>query len=93
MSVSALTTRESAVLYASSAVLTLGIVPWTVVAMAGVNRGLLSRAEAGVVEKEESEEVLRGLERWVVLNGLRSVFPLVGGVVGVVAGMGWPVLA
>lgn len=95
VSVSALTTRESAVLYAASAVLTLGIVPWTLVAMAGTNKALLDRAEAGVVvEKEdEKQEVLKGLEKWIVLNGVRSLFPLVGAVVGVVAGMGWPVLA
>ncbi|KAH8428467.1 DUF1772 domain-containing protein [Aspergillus melleus] len=95
VSVSALTTRESAILYVASAVLTVGIVPWTVVAMTGTNKALLARADSGaVVEKEdEKREVLGGLERWVVLNGVRSLFPLVGGVVGVVAGMGWPVLA
>ncbi|PLB54699.1 DUF1772-domain-containing protein [Aspergillus steynii IBT 23096] len=93
-SVSALSTRESALLYVASAVLTIGIVPWTIVAMTGTNRKLLGRAEAGVtIEKGDEREVLEGLERWAVLNAVRGVFPLLGGVVGVVAGMGWPVLA
>lgn len=76
--------------YAGAAFLTLGIVPWTLVAMTSTNDriAVVTEIEAGdESEKSErsglSDEEFDGLlSQWQVLNGIRGVFPLVGGVLG-----------
>lgn len=77
--------------YAGAAFLTLGIVPWTLVVMTSTNDRIAAVAE--IEAGNETEEKSKGgglsdeefdglLGRWQVLNGIRGVFPLVGGVLG-----------
>jgi hypothetical protein len=76
---------NSSFLYAVSGILTVGIVPFTLAFMMGTNHSL----EAKVGSKDETEatrtEVESLLERWGLLNAVRGVFPLVGGVVAALA--------
>jgi len=58
--------------------LTIAIYPFTIVLMGSTNDALMSAADTGV-----GAEMVRGLvERWGVLNLLRGLLPLAGGVVG-----------
>jgi hypothetical protein len=66
-----------------AAVATLGIVPYTVVVMTRTLERLVQLArqaekgELGVKDMYEAEKLLGW---WVVLNGIRSLFPLLGAV-------------
>lgn len=73
----------SASLYLSAALLTIGIVPWTVVTMTKTNNSLIAIAEAA--KTPVVTEVSELLKRWTSLNGVRSCFPLLGGVLGLFA--------
>jgi hypothetical protein len=78
---------NSARLYGVAAVMTIAIVPWTLLMMSSTNNRLLAKAkETGSGNgKEDDREVGELLKRWTTLNGVRSLLPLVGGVVGLVA--------
>ncbi|PLB39875.1 DUF1772 domain-containing protein [Aspergillus candidus] len=67
-------------LYGAAAVLTVGIVPWTMVGMSVTNGKLLELADGKGKGKEREVEGL--LERWMGLNAVRAALPLLGGVVG-----------
>ncbi|KAL2870150.1 uncharacterized protein BJX67DRAFT_378682 [Aspergillus lucknowensis] len=68
-------------LYSAAAALALAIVPWTLGAMRTTNKLLLDRAAATWVPTERSsEQVEELLGKWIVLNGVRGVFPFVAGV-------------
>ncbi|KAJ6012660.1 hypothetical protein N7522_003015 [Penicillium canescens] len=79
--------RHSA-LYCSAAALTLGIVPYTIIAMGKTNGKLLEKSELDprVTEKAgaEIDELVRS---WISLNGFRSLLPLAGGFFGILAAL------
>ncbi|RAK95500.1 DUF1772 domain-containing protein [Aspergillus ibericus CBS 121593] len=86
----AIAPRGSSSLYTVSAALVLAIMPFTVGVMKGTNDRLKGWAGRGVVEGKnggEEEEVVGLLRRWAVLNGVRALWPLIGGIVGLVAGL------
>lgn len=79
--------------YASAAVLTVSIVPFTLVAMSSTNNALIDVCEAqnqgapaGAAEATdpEIEELLRD---WVSLNRLRSLLPLIASLTGIAAAL------
>lgn len=69
-------------LYIAAAALTIGIVPYTFIFMAGTNNTLLKKAES---TSDADKEVPALVERWNSLNLGRSVFPLAGAICAVVA--------
>ncbi|KLJ05797.1 hypothetical protein EMPG_10770 [Blastomyces silverae] len=85
------TAENTASLYCAAGVLTLSIVPFTLIAMMKTNGALLEQAK--VVESEPTvkvgarEETERLLCRWIGLNGVRSLFPLAGALVGLYAAL------
>jgi hypothetical protein len=71
-------------LLSTAAVSTVLIVPWTLLTMLPTNNALhakLAAADAQTDAKEDSE-LLELLKKWAGLNGVRSVFPLVGAITG-----------
>lgn len=73
-------------LYCAAAVLTLGIVPFTFTAMARTNNTLMSRSKEELEpSKRISTELDDLLRKWISLNGVRSLFPLVASFVGIFA--------
>jgi hypothetical protein len=74
--------------FCTSVVSTLGIVPYTIVVMTKTRERLVELAmkaeyeELTAPKRNEDEELLRW---WIVLNGVRSVFPLVSAVLATVA--------
>ncbi|KAK0127374.1 hypothetical protein ONS96_006923 [Cadophora gregata f. sp. sojae] len=86
--------RNVVVLYGIAAVLTMGIAPFTALVMSGTNEKLIGLSDGkgkGPSEKDgvdvEGKEVRGLLEGWGRLNGVRSLLPLFGGVVGVIAAL------
>ncbi|KIW01149.1 uncharacterized protein PV09_07435 [Verruconis gallopava] len=77
-------TLTSIYFLSAAAISTLMIAPWTILTMLPTNEKLdakLAVAESGLAAKEDSE--LDGLlTKWARLNGIRSVFPLVGAFCG-----------
>lgn len=91
---------NDSLLYCGAAFLTLGIVPWTLIAMVKTNSALetISGGDLTFTAKDESgeedvvvtvgDDEFDGLvRRWQVLNGIRGLFPLVGGLLGVYAAL------
>ncbi|OWO98044.1 hypothetical protein B2J93_8269 [Marssonina coronariae] len=77
-------------LYGLAALLTMGIAPFTLLAMAGTNGRLIRKSEEEGDAKEsaeEGEEMKASLESWGRLNAVRSLLPLVGGAVAVIAAL------
>lgn len=74
-------------LYGLAALLTIGIVPWTLLFMNATNQKLLVKAEENVGAKDvvKDEEVGDLLRKWTTLNGVRSVLPLLGSTVAFLA--------
>lgn len=70
-------------LFSAAAILTLGIVPYTMATMSTTNDALLEKAKSapGISDTETS----RLIERWTTLNALRGYLPLAGAAVGIVA--------
>lgn len=80
---------HAAKLYAVAAVLTLGIIPWTLAVMRPTNNLLESHATrfetpASGADKQ-AIEIDAHLAKWKTLNLVRSLFPLAGSLVGTVA--------
>lgn len=68
--------------YVAAAALSLGIMPYTIIFMMGTNNALLGVASGAT--KTASESAVRELlVRWKGLNLLRSVFPFIGGILGI----------
>ncbi|EAW10392.1 DUF1772 domain-containing protein [Aspergillus clavatus NRRL 1] len=84
---SLLAPQGSTVLYSAAAVLTVGIVPYTLAFMMGTNHELEAKAESKVGAELPAREVEPLLNRWEALNVIRGVFPLVAGVLGLVAAL------
>ncbi|KAL5362096.1 hypothetical protein BJX96DRAFT_153393, partial [Aspergillus floccosus] len=89
-SLAPLTPRNAPLLYCAAAALTLAIVPYTFAAMVPTNSALIAKAEAKELSVQESAEAVPLLEKWTKLNAIRGVWPLVGGLVGVMAALPWP---
>ncbi|RKK75243.1 hypothetical protein BFJ69_g7833 [Fusarium oxysporum] len=68
----------------SAAILTAGIVPWTLIMMLGTNNQLIAKA-AGSPSTTSSQELDELLSRWTSYNNIRAIFPLIGGVLGLMA--------
>ncbi|KAH7348571.1 hypothetical protein BKA65DRAFT_594371 [Rhexocercosporidium sp. MPI-PUGE-AT-0058] len=77
--------RNVVAMYGLAALLTVGIAPFTVLVMRGVNESLIGLSEGDGKDREGEDEVRGLLERWARLNGVRSLLPFVGGVVGAFA--------
>lgn len=72
-------------LYGAAAVLTIGIVPWTLLAMNPTNQKLIAKADSTATVKDDEKEVEELLKKWGTLNGIRSLLPLLGSAAAVVA--------
>lgn len=72
-------------IYLVAAILTVGIVPFTMVVMAPTN-GVLSKMTESDGQLDDGE-VVELVERWTVLNRIRSLFPLVGGLCAIAASL------
>lgn len=70
-------------LYVAAALSTLGIVPYTMVAMTETNTSLLEKAESTSAPSDTETASL--LQRWIALNQMRSFLPLTAAVCGVLA--------
>jgi len=91
--------KNGTVLYGLAAILTLGVAPFTIISMAPTNRRLLAKAKKAREEgkgkgKEntvggnaDDKETMELLGKWSVLNGVRSLLPLLGATVAVVASL------
>jgi len=65
-------------LFAAAAVLTVSIVPFTIVFMSSTNDKLLSFAKKEDLTTAENQESEALLKRWRYLNSVRSLLPLAG---------------
>lgn len=73
-------------LYCTAAILTLSIIPYTIVAMRPTNGALLKIAKsADELSDRVKAEGFELLDRWTNLNGVRSLLPLAGGILGIIA--------
>ncbi|KAK2740999.1 hypothetical protein FQN55_008554 [Onygenales sp. PD_40] len=78
--------ENASTLYYIAGLLTVGMVPYTLAVMMGTNNKLAEKAKA--VEAEPAKAMGKGDEvevlanRWIYLNGVRSLFPLAGALVG-----------
>jgi len=84
-SLSLLVPKNSIILYSVAAVFTIGIVPWTIIAMMPTNNKLLAKAEHSASVMADDKEVSDLLRKWTILNGVRSLLPLAGTAVALAA--------
>ena len=78
-------TSDPVYLLSAAALSTVMIAPWTLVTMQSTNELLdvkLAAAQTGIPAKED-EELQALLKKWAGLNGIRSVFPLLGAALGI----------
>ncbi|KIX07457.1 uncharacterized protein Z518_02110 [Rhinocladiella mackenziei CBS 650.93] len=79
--------------YGSAAVLTLGIVPFTLMVMSPTNNRLIQHSETMSMEgsaapsRARDDEIDQLIAKWNTLNGVRSLLPLAGGILGLVASL------
>ncbi|RAH69911.1 DUF1772 domain-containing protein [Aspergillus aculeatinus CBS 121060] len=73
-------------LYTAAAVLTLGIVPYTILTMRPTNNALLALAQSPkdltAADETRSQDLLK---KWTSLNSLRGLLPLSGATLGMLA--------
>lgn len=67
-------------LFFVASVLSVAIVPYTLIFMKSTNDKLLSLAKKEELTASESQDGEALLKRWVSLNGVRSLLPLAGAV-------------
>ncbi|KAL0565520.1 hypothetical protein V5O48_016505 [Marasmius crinis-equi] len=75
-------------MYATAGILTLGIVPYTLLVMVKTNDELSSKAVDAPTEKSEvakGSEVNELVERWSAMNLVRGLIPLTGSIVAIYA--------
>lgn len=81
--------RVPMLLFGTAASLVTGIVPFTLVFMLPTNDALMVRtAEEDILsttEKPDQKTTEELLTRWAILSGMRSLLPLAGGVLGLLA--------
>lgn len=70
-------------LFSAAAVLTIGIVPYTMLAMSSTNNALLEKASS--TPEISDTETSRLIEKWTTLNTVRGYLPLAGAVIGLMA--------
>lgn len=70
-------------LFSAAAVLTLGIVPYTILTMKSTNDALLEKAKSA--PEISDTETSRLIEKWTALNAIRGYLPLTAAAVGLVA--------
>lgn len=80
-----------ALYYGSAAVLTLSIVPFTLIAMSATNSKLMqqshSSAKSVTPVHAQDDEIDQLLGKWTRLNAVRGLLPVIGGIVGLVASL------
>lgn len=76
---------NASALYGLAAVLTIGIVPYTLVTMTPTNNALIAKAESKTADASShlDTEVEGLFRKWSSLNAGRSLFPLTAGLVGI----------
>ncbi|RDW64417.1 DUF1772 domain-containing protein [Aspergillus mulundensis] len=79
------TTDNRVALYITAATLTVSIVPYTIVTMRPTNNALIQLARSRDLTTAEETQSNDLLGRWILFNGIRSILPLVGGLVGITA--------
>lgn len=72
-------------LFSAAAVLTVGIVPFTIVAMSSTNNKLLEKSKS--TKTSPDAETVDLLQHWTTLNQIRGFLPLIGGLCGIVASL------
>ncbi|KAB8067973.1 DUF1772-domain-containing protein [Aspergillus leporis] len=73
-------------LYVAAATLTFSIVPYTFLTMSTTNNELLKMERLSTdLSSHDTKESAKLLDKWVTLNGIRSLLPLAGGLMGMVA--------
>lgn len=81
--------KRTTQLYGLAAALAIGIVPFTIIFMSSTNNKLFGEAAQrgkGISAYDDGFAVL--IERWKTLNFVRSLLPLLGGIVSLVATFG-----
>jgi hypothetical protein len=78
--------------YALAGLVTLSILPWTILVMMPTNLDLMKRAKATVEVEGEKDgafkaESVKALDRWNVMNYVRAVPPMVGAWIGLYAAL------
>jgi len=81
--------KNSFQIYSAAAFLTFGMIPYTMIFMLPTNNKLMAKAEQvagakGAVAADD-KEIIELLRKWSFLSGIRSLVPLLGGVVSVAA--------
>ena len=79
--------RTGKVAHVLAAGLTLSIVPWTLIVMKRTNDSIASPGERQNNEGGDAVAVKKLLDKWAVMNFIRALFPLAGGVVGLVTAL------
>jgi hypothetical protein len=70
--------------YATAGALTLAIVPFTFIFMAGTNQALMQVASGGAAAAVVNDDSVRALfTKWAGMNVVRSLLPLSGAVLGI----------
>jgi hypothetical protein len=85
--------KNSAQFYGTAAILVIGIIPYTLLAMSSTNAKLMARAELNLSSSKntsaatalDDKEVGELLKTWIVLNNVRSIFPLLGSIAALAA--------
>ena len=70
-------------LFSTAALLTVGIIPFTIIFMSSTNGVLIQKAS--VTSESSPEETLELVRTWTTLNQLRGFLPLAGACCGLVA--------
>lgn len=80
--------RNTPTLYGTAAILTLGIMPYTIIAMSSTNNALLAKAKlVSEPTAQISMEIEELVSKWISLNVFRSLLPLAGGLLGIFAAL------
>jgi hypothetical protein len=81
--------KNSFQIYSAAALLAIGMVPYTMIFMLPTNNKLMAKAEQAAGAKgavaADDKEVIELLRKWSILSGIRSLVPLLGGVVSMAA--------
>jgi hypothetical protein len=81
--------KNSVQIYSAAALLTYGMIPYTMIFMLPTNDKLMAKAEQAFGAKgavaADDKEVGELLRKWSILSGIRSLLPLLGGVVSMAA--------
>ncbi|CAG7916530.1 unnamed protein product [Penicillium olsonii] len=76
-------------LHWGAAAFNVGIVPWTLLFMVKTNKGIFEFADRKDQKssQEEDSRLTALLNKWATLNTVRSFFPFLGGLMGLVAAL------